>query len=144
VGSTVTGTSSVYQFSSSVSLDNAAFGPVPNSGEDLTAIECNASPVTVARSTSESVASADNLRVTAYPNPFKSSVKFTIESKISGQASLEVYNELGQKVSTVYKGYLQANRGQVVEYKVSKLGSNLIYILRVGNKSVTGKLLHLE
>jgi hypothetical protein len=116
-----------------------SFCPLPSSSTPCP-------PVTTARPTSEfgSTVTTDNLTVTAYPNPFRGTVKFTIESNISGQASLEVYNSLGQRVSTVYKGYLQANRGQVVEYRASRLGSNLIYVLRVGSKSVTGKLLHLE
>jgi hypothetical protein len=100
--------------------------------------------VTAARPISESFASTDYLKVTAYPNPFKATVKFTIVSTVSGQAQLEVYNTLGQRVSLAYSGYLQANRGQVVEYKAPRLGSNLIYILRVGSKQVTGKLLRIE
>ncbi|HET9824796.1 MAG TPA: T9SS type A sorting domain-containing protein, partial [Chitinophagaceae bacterium] len=100
--------------------------------------------VTLARPIGESVATTSNLRVTAYPNPFGSMVKFTIQSSVSGNAQLEVYNQLGQKVSTIYRGYLQANRSQVVEYKAPQLGSQLIYILRVGGQSVTGKLMHLE
>jgi hypothetical protein len=100
--------------------------------------------VTAARPISESSASTDNLKVTAYPNPFTSTVRFTIQSNISGQASLEVYNAVGQRVGIAYKGYLQANRGQVVDYRAPRLGSNLIYILRVGSKQATGKLLRLE
>jgi len=99
---------------------------------------------TVARPTSESFASTDDLKVTAYPNPFKSTVKFTIQSTVSGQAQLEVYNTTGQRVGVAYSGYLQANRGQVVEFKAPHVGSNLVYILRVGGKQVTGKLLRLE
>jgi hypothetical protein len=101
-------------------------------------------PVTTARPVAESFASTDYLKVTAYPNPFKSTVKFTLQSTVSGQAQLEVYNTMGQRISIAYNGYLQANRGQVVEYKAPRLGSNLIYILRVGGKQVTGKLLRLE
>ena len=99
---------------------------------------------TLARPVTESTVTANDLTVTAYPNPFTSLVKFTLQSKVSGQASLEVFNNLGQKVGVVYKGYLQANRGQVVEYKAPRAGSNLVYILRVGSKQVTGKLLRLE
>jgi hypothetical protein len=100
--------------------------------------------VTVAsRAVVPEVRSGD-LKVTAYPNPFTSIVKFTIQSNISGEAQLEVYNQIGQKVSTIYKGYLQAHRSQVVEYKAPRLGNQLIYVLRVNGQSVTGKLLHLE
>jgi hypothetical protein len=100
--------------------------------------------ITAARPTGESVATASNLKVTAYPNPFTSIVKFTIQSAVSGEAQLEVYNQVGQKISTIYRGYLQAHRNQVVEYKAPRLGNQLIYVLRVGGQSVTGKLLHLE
>jgi PKD repeat protein len=118
--------------------------PTANSFCSLPSSSTPCPTVTSARPASESVASTDKLKVTAYPNPFTNMVKFTLQSNISGQATLEVYNAVGQKVSTVYNGYLQANRGQVVEYRAQRLGSNLIYILRVGNQQVTGKLLHLE
>ena len=118
--------------------------PDPKSFCNLPSTSTPCPAVTAARPTSESFASTDNLKVTAYPNPFTSTVRFTIQSNISGQASLEVYNAVGQRVGIAYKGYLQANRGQVVDYKAPRIGSNLIYILRVGSKQATGKLLRLE
>jgi hypothetical protein len=87
----------------------------------------------------------DNLKVSAYPNPYNDVVKFSIESNISGQAQLEVYNMLGQKVKTVYNGYIQANRAQTVDYRVpTAVQENLIYILKIGGRQVTGKLLKLN
>ena len=87
----------------------------------------------------------DNLKVSAYPNPYNDVVRFNIESNVSGQAQLEVFNMLGQKVKTVYNGYIQANRAQLVEYKVpTAVQENLIYILRIGDRRVTGKLLRLN
>ena len=68
-----------------------------------------------------------------------------IQSKVSGQGSLEIYNMLGQKIETVYRGTIVAERSQVVEYKTTtKLNGGLIYIFRVGGKQVTGKLLKIE
>ena len=99
---------------------------------------------TMARPFTESFASNDYIKVKAYPNPFKTTVRFTIESTVSGQAQLEVYNTTGQRIGVAYNGYIQANRGQVVEYKAPHIGTNLVYILRVGGKQVTGKLLRLE
>jgi hypothetical protein len=88
---------------------------------------------------------ADQLAVSAYPNPFTERVRFVIRSKVAGQGSLEIYNMLGQKIETVYKGNIVAERSQVVEYKTStKLNGGLIYIFRVGGKQVTGKLLKIE
>jgi hypothetical protein len=85
------------------------------------------------------------LSVIASPNPFNDKVQFTIESPISGQGSLEVYNLIGQKVETVFQGFLIEGRGQTVEYKVAPANrTNLIYVLRVGGQQVTGKLINVK
>jgi hypothetical protein len=85
------------------------------------------------------------LNVTAYPNPYTDKVKFVIESPVSGEASLEVYNMLGQKLETIFKGTIFSGKQQEVEYNVQPLNrKNLIYILRIGDKQATGKLLHLN
>jgi hypothetical protein len=97
---------------------------------------------TVAEPTLEA---AKNLQVSAYPNPYNDQVKFVVESPVSGQGSLEVYNVLGQKLQTVYQGFIFAGKGQVIEYKVPPFNrTNLIYIFKVGGQQVTGKLLKLE
>jgi hypothetical protein len=84
-------------------------------------------------------------RVSAVPNPFNSKIKFSLESAVSGEGSLEIYNILGQKVKTVFKGYVQKGQVQSVEYEVpNALRSNLIYIFRVGDQRVTGKLVGLK
>jgi hypothetical protein len=85
------------------------------------------------------------ISVTANPNPFNDVVKFTIASPVSGKAQLEVYNMMGQRVSVIYNGYLQANKNQVIEYKIgAEAQQNLIYVLNVGGERVTGKLLHVK
>jgi hypothetical protein len=118
-----------------------SFCTLPSSSTPCPPVIVSARPVS---GSPESVATND-LRVTAFPNPFNDRVKFTILSKVSGQAQLEVFNTMGQRVSTLYNGYLQANRMQIVEYKVPGIiSSTLIYKLRVGGKLATGKLLHLE
>jgi hypothetical protein len=85
------------------------------------------------------------LSVNAYPNPFNDVVKFTISSKTSGHAQLDIFNILGQKVSTAYTGYIQANRSTVIDYRVpAAFQKNLIYILRLGGEQVTGKLIKAD
>jgi hypothetical protein len=89
--------------------------------------------------------SVQTLTVNAFPNPFRNRVNFVIASPVSGKASLEVYNMFGQKVKTVYQGYITAGRSQVVEYRAPEIiNQSLIYIFRVGDKKVTGKLINLE
>lgn len=85
------------------------------------------------------------LKVFASPNPFNDRVRFQIESPVSGHGNLEVFNMLGQKVKTVYEGHVEAGRGQVIEFSVPQtLRSNLIYVMRVGNHRVTGKLVRAQ
>jgi hypothetical protein len=82
-----------------------------------------------------------NLSVQAFPNPFNDRVKFMVTSPEAGYASLEVMNGVGQKVKTVFKGQLPA--GQQSFEMVLPKGNNtsLLYILRVNDKQVTGKLI---
>ena len=85
------------------------------------------------------------MKVTPYPNPYTDQVRFVIESPISGKGTLEVYNLLGQKLQTVYQGYIFKGKNEVVQYNVPQLlRTHLVYILRVGKKEVTGKVLNIR
>jgi hypothetical protein len=82
--------------------------------------------------------------VKAFPNPFNDRVKFVVNSPDAGNGSLEIYNLLGQKVKTVYQGHINSG-DQSFELTIpKKQQATLIYIFRVGNKQVTGKLLQLN
>ena len=82
--------------------------------------------------------------VKAYPNPFNDKVKFLVTSSEAGNGSLEVYNMSGQKVKTVYTGFIAAGT-QTFELSLPiQQVSNLVYILRVGDKKVTGKILQMN
>jgi hypothetical protein len=82
-------------------------------------------------------------KVLAAPNPFTNKVRFTLQSDVSGQGSLEIYNTVGQKVATVYQGYVEAGQVLNKEYSVQKAArANLIYVFRVGDQKTTGKLLN--
>ncbi|MCU7550519.1 hypothetical protein OCK74_15480 [Chitinophagaceae bacterium LB-8] len=88
---------------------------------------------------------AAKTKVLAAPNPFYNKIKFTLVSEVSGQGSLEIYNMLGQKVKTVFQGYVQKGQVQNIEYNVpGAQRSNLIYIFKVGDQQVTGKLIGLK
>jgi hypothetical protein len=83
------------------------------------------------------------ISVKAYPNPYNDRVQFNIESSVSGKGSLVVYNLLGQKVKTVYEGYIFAGKGHVVEFRVPALSrTSLIYIFTINGKQRTGKLIN--
>jgi hypothetical protein len=83
------------------------------------------------------------IKVAAYPNPFNDKIRFTIKSSVDGQGSLQVFNLLGQKINTVFQGFLSAGIERVVEYNVPAAArQNLIYVLSVNGERVTGKLLN--
>ena len=81
-------------------------------------------------------------KVKALPNPFTEKVRFNLVSGVSGIATLEIHNTLGQKVAVVYQGYLQAGRELSKEFYVPvKDRGALLYTFRVGDQKVTGKLI---
>jgi len=84
-------------------------------------------------------------KVSAVPNPYTDRVKFNLNSGVSGYGSLELYNTLGQKIGVVYQGYIKAGTALNKEYLVPKASrSTLIYIFKVGEQQVTGKLIGLK
>lgn len=118
-----------------------SFGCVSAGTSCNTTSQCQSltsSPATASQQQTE-IAEQD-LKVKAYPNPFNSRVRFEVNSKEAGNGSLEVYNTLGQKVKTVYQGYISAGL-QTFELNVpANQHAALIFILRMGSKQVTGKL----
>ncbi|WP_162944788.1 hypothetical protein [Flavisolibacter nicotianae] len=81
------------------------------------------------------------ITVSASPNPFQSTLHFVIESKVSGSAELGLYNLSGAKVAVPFSGYISAGRSQTVDYTVpSTLRGGLMYMMRVGDKMTSGKL----
>jgi hypothetical protein len=97
------------------------------------------SSVTIART--EEIPGA--MSVSTYPNPYNGNVRFTVANPKAGQGSLEVFNMLGQKVSTVYRGFIAAGT-QNYQLNLGNVHSTLIYRLQVGDKQVSGKLLHTK
>jgi hypothetical protein len=84
-------------------------------------------------------------KVLAAPNPFNDRIRFSLQSSVSGRGSLELYNMLGQKVKVLYQGFIQKGQVQTIEYNVpASQRSNLIYLFRVGDQKVTGKLIGLR
>jgi hypothetical protein len=82
--------------------------------------------------------------VKAYPNPFSDKVRFLVSSPVPGQGTLDLYNLVGQKVKTVYRGMIAAG---VQTFEVTMPGqamSTLVYVLSIGDKKLTGKLVQIN
>jgi hypothetical protein len=83
--------------------------------------------------------------VLASPNPFSDKIKFSLQSGVSGRASLDLYNMMGQKVQTVFTGFIEAGKAKNVEYHVpASQRSNITYVFSVGEQKVSGKLIGLR
>jgi hypothetical protein len=82
--------------------------------------------------------------VKAYPNPFNDKVKFVVNAGKSGNGTLEIYNVLGQKIKTVYHGYVPAGVNNFDLNLSGQKNANLIYRFVLDNKVVTGKLIQLN
>jgi hypothetical protein len=155
-GATITGVSP----GNSVTAPNAnniSFSNIPaGSGYQVTASvgscssaasNCNTSAgITrkVVDNTNLVLADGNQLQVKAFPNPFNDKVKFVVNSAQAGNGSLEIYNMLGQKIKTVYQGHINSGNQNFELTIPKKQQSALIYILRVGDKHVNGKLLQLN
>lgn len=80
--------------------------------------------------------------VKAFPNPFSENINFQVEAKQSGQALLEVYNVSGQKIKTVFSGYMNAGTQRFSMNVPAGQTSVLFYVFRMGDQKISGKLLH--
>jgi hypothetical protein len=81
--------------------------------------------------------------VKTMPNPFSDRVKFVIDVPQAGQGVLEIYNLQGQKVKTLFEGYLSAG-SNFYELTVSnKRRADLIYVFTKDGEKTTGKLVQL-
>jgi hypothetical protein len=88
---------------------------------------------------------AGSLNVIASPNPFSDRIRFNIQSDFSGQGTLEVFNTLGAKIKTVFQGPVVAGQSQTVDFAVpSAQRVNLVYVMTVGNRQTTGKVIKLK
>ena len=84
-------------------------------------------------------------KVKAVPNPYTDKIRFNLVSGVSGIGSLELYNSLGQKIAVVFQGYVQAGTELNKEYNVPReQRSTLIYVFKVGEQKVTGKMIGLQ
>jgi hypothetical protein len=81
--------------------------------------------------------------VTSYPNPFTDRVNFSVQSRLSGMATLEVFGLMGEKVKTIFSGYIEKDGVRTFSFDVpANLRKTMIYQFRIGDQLVTGKLVY--
>jgi hypothetical protein len=102
----------------------------------------NTCPVENASVLDQVVPSNAQTLVKVAPNPFNDRLRFTVEASESGKASLELYSIMGQKLNTVFEGFLEKGQTRSIEYTVPfSQRATIVYVFRQGNKKMAGKLL---
>ena len=88
--------------------------------------------------------SENSVSVKTIPNPFGSKVRFMINAPKAGNGSLELYNVQGQKVKTIYSGYINAGTNFFDLTLPERRRAELIYVLKMDDKSVSGKMIQIN
>jgi hypothetical protein len=109
----------------------------------------NADPSCLSSTTLKTSITTENIgtsqtTVKAYPNPFSDKVRFELTSPVAGNGNLDVYNMMGQRVKTIYQGFISSGT-QTFELNLpTRQIASLIYVLRIGDKKITGRLLQIN
>ena len=112
------------------------------------ASNCSQTPARMITSTQNTTTLAtsdlNQFSVKAFPNPFGDMVKFVITVPEAGNGSLELFNILGQKVKTIFQGHMQAGANTFQVNLPSLKTAQFVYVVRMGDKRIAGKLLQLN
>lgn len=84
------------------------------------------------------------LQMSNFPNPFTNSTTIQFEQFKSEYIELSIYNHLGQKVETLFKGKQKAGKLKTL-FDASSLPSGIYFCqLRIGEKVVTKKIIKVK
>ena len=119
---------------------------VTNSACASTACTCGGTGITAHNNIQPESLSQSETKTTvkAYPNPFSDRINFVVTTPVGGKGNLEVYNIMGQRVKTVYQGYISAGTQNFQLSLPTQQIANLIYVLRIGDKRISGKILQVN
>jgi hypothetical protein len=88
------------------------------------------------------IATARNLKVKAYPNPFTDRIFINFISPVSGKAVVQIFDMNGRKIAEINKGQVNADVENRIEYLVpNNARSSIIYKVTVGTYSFTGRMI---
>jgi hypothetical protein len=68
-----------------------------------------------------------------YPNPFNPSTTINFGTKESIQTELAIFNELGEKIATLFNGTTEAGKLYSIEFNASDLPSGIYFYTLQGN-----------
>ena len=90
-------------------------------------------------------ASGKQTMSSVYPNPFNPEAKFYLTLPRQEEVNIEVYNALGQRVTQLFKGVLEANQVHSFDFEASGLPGGLYLINATGQTfSTTQRAMYLK
>ena len=105
----------------------------------------NVTTEATARSLGSGTLEISSVTVKAMPNPFSNQVRFMINNPdAAGSGTLDIYNMAGQKIKTVYQGEIPSGVSFFDLKLATQAQQNLVYVLKIGEKKVTGNLMQLN
>jgi uncharacterized protein (DUF2141 family) len=121
----------------------------PSSTPEVIGAAATASKAVAAEQTAQSASSSylgsanlgAAIDVKTIPNPFASKVRFVISAEEGGRGVLELFNLQGQKIKTIYEGYVNKGTNFFDLTLPNTRSAELIYVLRIGDSRITGKLI---
>ena len=63
--------------------------------------------------------------VSAYPNPFRTEATIEFTSGLTSEAVVELYNQRGYKVKTVFEGNVGANETKTITFSADDLPNDM-------------------
>ena len=150
---------------SSATFNNLAAGSVTGiqvqdiNGCYSSKVDCNESTCSEKPAPEENTLSADQYRsitkvtesihlqtasVNVYPNPFDDKIKFQVNVPGPGNCTLEVFTLMGQKVKTIYSGFIPAGEKTFETSFTGILPGYYLYKLKTEQTLLTGKLLKVD
>ncbi|HRB00684.1 MAG TPA: T9SS type A sorting domain-containing protein, partial [Ignavibacteria bacterium] len=79
-----------------------------------------------------------------YPNPFNSKTKIKIDIRKRGYYEMEIFNNAGKKIETLYNGELNTGQYEII-YDAKELSSGIYFYRLSGNNiSETKKLILIK
>lgn len=85
-----------------------------------------------------------SVSIKTFPNPFSDRVKFVIDLPEAGYGMLEVFNTHGQKVKTLFQGYMAAGTNFYELTVSAKRRADLIYVFTKDGERTSGKLMQMS
>ena len=79
----------------------------------------------------------------AYPNPFNPTTSLELSVPVAGHVSVQVYNLMGQLVTTLADGYMDANTYQTLTWDASNVSSGMYFVKAKTADAVTTQKLML-